>query len=89
MKKSEQRQNDILAFMKKTIASKGYSPTVREICRELDIRSTSTVHRYINLLVEEGLLDKLLQVGWPGLTASEAGRIGGLMAARRAARAKE
>ena len=30
MKKSEQRQNDILAFMKKTIATKGYSPTVRE-----------------------------------------------------------
>ena len=31
---------------------------------------------------EEGLLDKLLQVGWPGLTAAESGRIGGLVAAR-------
>lgn len=37
----------------------GYAPTVREICSALDIRSTSTVHRYINLLVEEGLLDKM------------------------------
>lgn len=37
----------------------GYAPTVREICAALDIRSTSTVHRYINLLVEEGLLDKM------------------------------
>ncbi|HAG13334.1 MAG TPA: transcriptional repressor LexA [Ruminococcus sp.] len=37
----------------------GYAPTVREICFALDIRSTSTVHRYINLLVEEGLLDKM------------------------------
>lgn len=37
----------------------GFAPTVREICAALDIRSTSTVHRYINLLVEEGLLDKM------------------------------
>lgn len=37
----------------------GYAPTVREICTALDIRSTSTVHRYINALVEEGLLDKM------------------------------
>lgn len=37
----------------------GYAPTVREICHALDIGSTSTVHRYINLLVEEGLLDKM------------------------------
>ena len=37
----------------------GYAPTVREICAALDIRSTSTVHRYINLLVDEGLLDKM------------------------------
>ena len=37
----------------------GYAPTVREICSALDIRSTSTVHRYMNMLVEEGLLDKM------------------------------
>ena len=37
----------------------GYAPTVREICTALDIRSTSTVHRYVNLLVDEGLLDKM------------------------------
>ena len=37
----------------------GYAPTVREICRALDIPSTSTVHHYINKLVEEGYLDKM------------------------------
>ena len=58
MKKSEQRQNDILAFMKKTIASKGYSPTVREICAALDIKSTSTVHSDIKALEEKGLVRK-------------------------------
>ena len=58
MKKSEQRQNDILAFMKKTIAAKGYSPTVREICAALEIKSTSTVHSDIKALEEKGLVRK-------------------------------
>ena len=38
--------------------SDGIPPTVREICKELDLKSTSTAHRYINILVEEGLLEK-------------------------------
>ena len=58
MKKSEQRQNDILAFMKKTIAAKGYSPTVREICAALNIKSTSTVHSDIKALEDKGLVKK-------------------------------
>ena len=58
MKKSEQRQNDILAFMKKTIAAKGYSPTVREICAALEIKSTSTVHSDIKVLEDKGLVKK-------------------------------
>ncbi len=36
----------------------GYPPTVREICQQLGIGSTSTVHKYINILVEEGYLEK-------------------------------
>jgi repressor LexA len=58
MKKSEQRQQDILAYMKKIITEKGYSPTVREICQALDIRSTSTVHSDIKTLGEKGLVRK-------------------------------
>ncbi len=58
MKKSELRQQDILAFMKKTIAAKGYSPTVREICQALKIKSTSTVHSDIKALEEKGLVRK-------------------------------
>ena len=58
MKKSEQRQQDILAYMKKTIAEKGYSPTVREICAALNIKSTSTVHSDIKVLEEQGLVKK-------------------------------
>lgn len=58
MKKSEQRQQDILNFMKKTISAKGYSPTVREICQALSIKSTSTVFSDIKALEEKGLVRK-------------------------------
>lgn len=36
----------------------GVSPTIREICRDLGIASTSTASRYVNQLVEEGYLEK-------------------------------
>ena len=58
MKKSEQRQQDILNFMKKVISEKGYSPTVREICQALKIKSTSTVHSDIKILEDQGLVKK-------------------------------
>ena len=48
----------IYAYIRDRIGD-GYAPTVREICAALDIRSTSTVHRYIKILVDEGLLDKM------------------------------
>ena len=35
-----------------------YCPTVREICHDLGIKSTSTVHKYLNLLVSQGMLEK-------------------------------
>ena len=32
---------------------------------------------------ELGLIDKLLEVGWAGLSTAESGRIGGLVGARK------
>lgn len=32
---------------------------------------------------EAGLLERVLEVGWAGLSAKESGRIGGIMAHRR------
>lgn len=48
---------NIYGFIKDSI-EKGYPPTVREICTALNIKSTSTVHKYINLLAEEGYIEK-------------------------------
>lgn len=49
---------NIYQFIKESIDN-GYPPTVREICSALNIKSTSTVHKYINLLVEEGYIEKM------------------------------
>ncbi len=48
------RAEIILAYITDFINDHGYPPTVREICAELDIRSTSTVHRYLKELEAEG-----------------------------------
>ena len=52
------RQQKILDFMKHEITTKGYPPTVREICSAIGIASTSTVHKDIETLVNEGYLKK-------------------------------
>ena len=51
---SSQREDEILEFIKDFIASENMAPSVREICDGVGIRSTSTVHRYLHRLVEEG-----------------------------------
>lgn len=52
------REEKILNFMKREIKTKGYPPTVREICTALGIKSTSTVHKDIASLVDQGYLKK-------------------------------
>lgn len=52
------REQNILNYMKSEILTKGYPPTVREICSALGIKSTSTVHKDIESLVRQGYLKK-------------------------------
>ena len=54
----KEREQRILEFMKQEIKTKGYPPTVREICAALGIKSTSTVHKDIETLAREGYLVK-------------------------------
>lgn len=54
----KEREQKILDFMKSEIKTKGYPPTVREICTALGIKSTSTVHKDIASLVDQGFLKK-------------------------------
>lgn len=52
------KQQKILDFVNRQVAEKGYPPSVREICRAVGFKSTSTVHAYIKKLEEEGLIEK-------------------------------
>ena len=52
------REQKILDFIRNQIKMKGYPPTVREICTELEIKSTSTVHNDIASLMKQGYIMK-------------------------------
>lgn len=52
------RERKVLDFMKKTAAEKGYPPTVREICQELNVKSTSTIHKDLASLEKKGFIRK-------------------------------
>ena len=56
--KARAREQRILEFMREEVKRKGYAPTVREIGAALDIKSTSTVHKDIESLVQQGYLRK-------------------------------
>lgn len=51
-------QNKILAFIKSEVQTKGYPPSVREICDAVGLRSTSTVHGHLMRLEKKGLLHR-------------------------------
>ncbi|MBQ8323979.1 MAG: transcriptional repressor LexA [Clostridia bacterium] len=51
-----QKEIEIYQFIKECIERDGYAPSVRDICRALNIRSTSTVHGYLHRLDEKGYL---------------------------------
>ncbi len=53
-----EREQDILDYIAQTWEREGYSPSVRDIKAALNIRSTSTVHTYLQRLREKGLLSK-------------------------------
>ena len=52
------RQQDILDAIKKFIAKNGYTPTVRELCEMLDLRSPATSHFHLNQLEKKGYIRK-------------------------------
>ena len=57
-RRDPEKQQKILDFVNRQVAEKGYPPSVREICKAVGFKSTSTVHAYIKKLEEEGLIQK-------------------------------
>ena len=56
MRSSEQNQQKILDFIRSEIETKGYPPSVREICHAVNLSSTSTVHMHLRTLENRGLI---------------------------------
>nr|WP_270456269.1 transcriptional repressor LexA [Allisonella histaminiformans] len=52
------REQAILDCIKNKIRENGFPPTVREICNEVGLRSTSTVHGYLARLEELGVIKR-------------------------------
>ncbi len=52
------RQQQIFDFIKSEIINRGYPPTVREICENVGLKSTSTVHGHLDRLEEKGLIKR-------------------------------
>lgn len=57
-KTAEERQDQILEFMKNFIDEKGFVPTVREIANAVGLKSPSTVHGYLKQLESRGLIKR-------------------------------
>ena len=50
------KQEQILSYIKEVILSKGYPPSVREICEAVGLKSTSSVHAHLETLEERGYI---------------------------------
>ena len=48
----------ILDFIRKQVEEEGFPPSVREICKAVGLKSTSSVHMYLNRLAEKGEISK-------------------------------
>ena len=56
MRSGGENQQKILDFIRSEIETKGYPPSVREICAAVGLRSTSSVHMHLTQLEKKGLL---------------------------------
>ena len=55
MRSSIENQQKILDFIRSEIETRGYPPSVREICAAVGLKSTSTVHAHLNALEKRGV----------------------------------
>ena len=56
IKENSDKQTHIYNFLIEFTKSKGYPPSVREICQAVSLKSTSTVHGHLKRLEKKGLI---------------------------------
>lgn len=58
MSEENNKQAEIYEFLKTYTETKGYPPSVREICAAVDLKSTSTVHGHLKRLEKKGFIKR-------------------------------
>jgi site-specific DNA-methyltransferase (adenine-specific) len=53
------KQKEVLDFITSFLNENGYSPSLEEIARHLQLRSVSTIHQFVEALEEKGYLNKV------------------------------
>lgn len=56
MPRTSTKREEVFAFLSEFAAKNGYSPTVREICAAVGLKSTASVYRHLESLRDEGLI---------------------------------
>ncbi len=56
MPRTSNKREEVYAFLSDFTARNGYSPTVREICAAVGLKSTASVYRHLESLRDEGLI---------------------------------
>ena len=52
------KQSEILEYINHKLTTEGYSPSVREIAKAVNLKSTSSVQYHLDNLIKKGLLSK-------------------------------
>ncbi len=50
------KQSEILSYIKDQILTRGFPPSVREICKAVGLKSTSSVHSHLSTLEQNGYI---------------------------------
>lgn len=56
MEKLTKRQEQILNYIKEYMVSHGYPPTIREICKAMEVNSPATIHAHLHNLQKKGVI---------------------------------
>ena len=56
--RNEEKLIEVMDYIRKFTEENGYTPSVREIAKECGIKSTATVHSYLEKLQNKGYLNK-------------------------------
>ena len=59
MSKNNTKPDELLEFLKNYKKQNGFVPSVREMCKAVDLSSTSTIFYYLNIPEKQGKIKRL------------------------------